>query len=62
MANIGDTIRIICMQGEPQYTGKVGIIKEICVDPWGDTQIWGTWGGCALYLGKDNFEVLKERD
>ena len=52
---IGDKIRIIIMQGEPQYTGKEGTVEYI--DDAG--QIHGTWGGCALIPGEDEFEVIK---
>ena len=58
MLKVGDTIRIICMEGEPQYTNKVGKVESINKDPWGDTQVWGPWGGCALYLGKDTYEII----
>lgn len=52
---IGDTIRIIHMNGEPQYTGKTGQIEFI--DDAG--QIHGTWGGCAIIPEEDEFEVLR---
>lgn len=58
MLKVGDIIRIIYMEGEPQYTNKVGKVERINKDPWGDTQVWGTWGGCALYLGKDTYEII----
>ena len=53
---IGDKIRIINMEGEPQYSGKIGVIKHI--DDIG--QIHGSWGGCALIPDVDQFEVLEE--
>lgn len=59
MVKVGDKIRIDYMEGEPQYEGKEGIVELINQDPWGDTQIHGTWGGCCLYLGKDTFTILK---
>lgn len=62
MIKVGDKIRIICMDGEPQYTGKEGVVKKVSQDPWGDIRIDGTWGGCALFCGKDKFEVIKEDD
>lgn len=52
---VGDTIRIIKMEGEPYYTGKVGVVKQI--DDMG--QIHGTWGGCALLPNSDVFEVIR---
>ena len=53
MAKVGDKVTIIQMEGEPQYTGKSGIILNI--DSIG--QLHGTWGGCALIPGVDNYEV-----
>jgi len=52
---VGDTIEIIDMNGEPQYTGRVGVVTHI--DDMG--QIHGTWGGCALILGEDMFTITK---
>lgn len=58
MVEVGDTIKIDCMDGEPYYDGKTGIVKSI--DDWG--QIHGTWGGCALIPGTDSFTVIKKKD
>ena len=55
MPKVGDTIRIVYMEGEPQYTGKTGQVVHI--DSMG--QIHGTWGGCALIPGTDDFIVIK---
>lgn len=52
---VGDKIRIVEMVGEPQYTGKVGVIDHI--DSIG--QLHGTWGGCAIQPDKDTVEVIK---
>lgn len=49
---VGDEITIISMSGEPQYTGKSGVVTRI--DDAG--QIHGTWGGCALIPEEDVFE------
>ena len=51
---VGKRIRIIAMDGEPRYSGKVGTVRH--VDDAG--QIHGTWGGCALIPGLDSYEVL----
>ena len=51
---IGAKIRIIYMDGEPQYTGKEGIVRLI--DDAG--QIHTTAGGCALIPGLDSYEVI----
>lgn len=55
---IGKKIRIIDMDGEPQYSGKTGVVKH--VDSIG--QIHGTWGGCALVPGTDDFEIIEGED
>lgn len=53
-AKVGDTIRILEMKGEPQYTGKIGVVEFI--DDIG--QIHGSWGGCALQPENDTYEIL----
>jgi len=53
---IGKKVRIDCMAGEPQYTGKTGTVT--CIDAAG--QVHGTWGGCALIPGTDAFTVLED--
>lgn len=52
--HIGDKIKIIEMEGEPQYTGKIGVVEHI--DDIG--QLHGSWGGLALLPEVDNFEIL----
>ena len=54
MAKIGDIIEIINMEGEPQYTGKTGVVTRI--DDAG--QIHGTWGGCAIVPECDVYKVI----
>lgn len=58
MTNVGDIIKIISMEGEPQYTGALGKVTHI--DDIG--QIHGTWGGCALIEGVDSYVVVKGPD
>lgn len=58
MVEVGNWIRIICMDGEPQYTGKEGAV--IHIDDAG--QIHGTWGGCALIPEVDRFEIVTEME
>ena len=41
---IGNSIKIIKMDGEPQYTDREGVVTHI--DDAG--QIHGTWGGCPI--------------
>ena len=58
MLKIGDKIRIIYMDGEPQYSGKVGPVTLI--DDAG--QVHGTWGGCALIPETDQYEIIFENN
>ena len=51
--HIGDRIKIIHTEGEPQYTNRVGVVTHI--DDAG--QIHGTWGGCAIVPKVDVFIV-----
>ena len=51
---IGDKIKIINMEGEPQYTNREGIVTHI--DDAG--QLHGTWGGCAIITEIDEFIIL----
>lgn len=53
---IGKTVKIINMKGEPQYSGKIGVVKS--VDDIG--QLHGSWGGCAIQPENDTFEIIKE--
>ena len=55
---VGDTIKIIYMDGEPRYTNKIGIIKSI--DDMG--QLHTTAGGLAVVPGTDIFEIIGEAD
>ena len=56
MVKVGDTIKIIHMEGEPRYSGKVGTITNI--DDMG--QLHGTWGGLAVQPSNDDYEIIKE--
>ena len=58
MVEIGDTLRIDYMEGEPQYSGKIGTVELI--DDMG--QIHGTWSGCAVIPSVDLYTILKKRD
>lgn len=53
---IGQKIRIISMEGEPQYSGKEGVINHI--DSIG--QLHGTWGGLAVQPERDIIEVIDD--
>jgi len=58
MPKIGDKIRIIYMDGEPQYNGKIGTVTDI--DDAG--QIFGTWGGLAIIPKTDQYEIIFENN
>lgn len=57
MVKVGDTIRIEYMDGEPQYSGREGVVKSI--DDIG--QLHGTWGGLAVVPGTDNFIIIGQK-
>ena len=52
---IGDKIKIIKMECEPQYTNREGVVTHI--DDAG--QVHGTWGGCALIPEVDTFQIIQ---
>lgn len=60
MPEVGDKIRILSMDGEPNYSGCEGVVQRISRDPWGDIALRGTWGGLSVYIGKDNFEIVEK--
>lgn len=53
-AKVGDTIRIIEMKDEPEYSGRVGVVD--LVDGIG--QLHGSWGGLAVQPENDTYEIL----
>ena len=55
-AKVGQKIRIVSMDGEPNYSGREGVIESI--DSIG--QLHGTWGGLAVIPETDSYEVIKE--
>ena len=55
MIKVGDKIRIIRMEEEPEYDNRTGVVEFI--DDLG--QLHGTWGGCALIPGIDAFEIIE---
>lgn len=55
---IGDLIKVIKMDGEPDYSNRVGTVTAID----GIGQLHGTWGGLAIIPEKDTYQVLKENN
>ena len=53
---VGDKIKILSMNGEKNYSDRVGVVEYI--DDMG--QIHGTWGGCALIPNIDKFVIINE--
>ena len=53
--HIGDKIKIIHMEGEPQYANREGVVTQID----DDGQIHGTWGGCAIIPEVDTYVIMK---
>ncbi len=52
---VGDSVRIIMMEGEPQCNGLTGVVEHI--DDAG--QIHGSWGGLAIIPHIDMYEKIK---
>ena len=55
---IGDSIKVIKMEREPDYSNRVGTVTAID----GIGQLHGTWGGLAIIPEKDTYQVLKENN
>lgn len=53
---LGKIVRILNMNGEPNYTGRTGMVDH--VDDIG--QLHGTWGGLAIIPEEDEFEIVDE--
>lgn len=49
----GDKVHIYYMEGEPQYSGREGIVRHID----DIKQIHGSWGGLALTFS-DDWEII----
>lgn len=54
---VGSKIKIVRMDGEPQYAGREGVVTHI--DDAG--QIHGTWGGRAIVPEVDLYILLDQR-
>ena len=53
-ATVGAKVLIIEMDGEPNYSGKSGVVQHI--DDLG--QLHGTWGGCAIIPTQDTYVII----
>ena len=53
---VGKTIRIIKMDGEPNYENRRGVVTEVD----GMFQLHGTWGGLAVIDRLDEYVVEEE--
>jgi hypothetical protein len=53
--HIRDKIKIIHMEGEPQYTNREGVVTHI--DDAG--QLHETWEGCAIIPEVDKFIIIE---
>ena len=56
MVKVGDKIKILNMEDELDYIGRVGVVTRI--DSLG--QLHGTWGGLAIIPEVDSFVLVKE--
>lgn len=54
MVKVGDKIRIIYMEGEPQYWDKEGVVRII--DDMGQIHLDSC--GCAIIPEVDKFEII----
>lgn len=50
---LGKTVKIIEMDGEPEYMGKEGVVEEV-----EDDVLFGTWGDMGIVVGRDSFEII----
>ena len=61
--NVGDRIRIVRMEGEPEYSGREGVIEHVspAYEPAGILeQLHGTWGGRAVQPERDIIDMIKQ--
>ena len=59
---VGDRIRIVRMEGEPEYSGREGVIEHVspAYEPAGILeQLHGTWGGLAVQPSRDIVEIVE---
>ena len=59
---VGDRSRIVRMDGEPEYSGREGVIEHVlpAYEPAGILeQLQGTWGGLAVQPSRDIVEIVE---
>ena len=61
MVKVGSIIRILKLYGEDNsyYEGRMGKVTKFDTDCNGKRRMWGTWGGIAVYLNEDSWEIVK---
>ena len=60
---VGDRIRIVRMDGEPEYSGREGVIEHVspAYEPAGILeQLHGTWGRLAVQPSRDTIEIIQQ--
>ena len=56
---VGDKIRILFMNGEPSYTGRTGVVRQVDTNR-SVRMAWGTWGFLAISLDEDRWEIIED--
>ena len=62
---VGDRIRIVRMDGEPEYSGREGVIEHVspAYEPAGILeQLHGTWGWLAVQPEHDTIEIIQQEE
>ena len=60
---VGDRIRIVRMDGEPEYYGREGVIEHIshaCKIVGDPEEFHGTWGFKPVYPDLDKIEIIQQ--
>ena len=60
---VGGRIRIVRMEGEPEYSGREGVIEHVspAYEPEGILeQLHGTWGWLAVHPERDTIEMIQQ--
>lgn len=58
MVEVGDKIRILYMEGEPDYSGKEGIV--CLIDDMGQIHLDSC--GCAVIPEVDSFTIIEKKE